>query len=846
MGTPISKTSELVNWASKSPTVNVNTESGGFITFSVDLSPYYTKIDLQTAGSALVDWSNIQNVVLPIASEAEVGGIIVGTGLTIDSNGVLNVTGGYMDSSGAGPATWGDISGNIALQTDLQSALGLKLDSADYTASDVLAKLITVDGVASGLDADLLDGQHGSYYATKVHNLIDTTNHPVTGLTTGHFLKALSATTYGFAAHGLTYTDVNATGITGTPVDNQIAVWTSANTLEGTTGLTYDGATFSLSVRYLKVNTIRAFEYTGINFGDPVAFYGSSSAVGGVTGLIISPGNEPYSISTGSTFLDKNGFFIAKESRDYSYRPDFFAFAGASHDHFRRGSLTDADGNTYTTVIIGTQEWMVENFKSTKYSDGSNITNATLFSTWSANRSGAYCWYNNDITNKTAYGALYNRYAVDSPYPKTLAPAGWRVPYPEDFQVLEDYLGGKSIAGKHMKIVGFGGNVADNSSGFTGVAGGERSSTNGSFDQLGSYSWYWTRYGMPRYLKDASDSLGIDTPTPDAGRSVRLMRDIGVVGEIGTPIANQIAVWNNDFVIQGIQGFTFDGTRFIAPLLSIPHGSAPNSPVNGDIWTTTAGLYARINGATIGPYGTGTGNAITPVDNILDWDAGNSWYAPYAVQGAGHFDSGTVDPSHSNRLNYDGDFHATRVYSTTECLAGTSATYSHMGSGMFEIVLNTALRTSFQPDISDSTSPVIAYMYDTGSTFTHSGSKLFSVKNYGSEKFYIDKDGGCGINSLTINSSLVTATAEEINILHELDLNVIYIGDIALLIEQVDAALTDDTPSAANLNSALGMTASVAGKNYTKIIKDTSGSALIYLVASDGVDWFYSKLSKAI
>jgi len=35
--------------------------------------------------------------------------------------------------------------------------------------------------------------------------------------------------------------------------------------------------------------------------------------------------------------------------------------------------------------------------------------------------------------------------------------------------------------------------------------------------------------------------------------------------------------------------------------LNIPHGSAPTSPVNGDIWTTTAGIYVRINGATVGP-----------------------------------------------------------------------------------------------------------------------------------------------------------------------------------------------------------------------------------------------------
>jgi len=35
--------------------------------------------------------------------------------------------------------------------------------------------------------------------------------------------------------------------------------------------------------------------------------------------------------------------------------------------------------------------------------------------------------------------------------------------------------------------------------------------------------------------------------------------------------------------------------------LLLPHGAAPTAPVNGDIWTTTAGIYSRINGATIGP-----------------------------------------------------------------------------------------------------------------------------------------------------------------------------------------------------------------------------------------------------
>lgn len=35
--------------------------------------------------------------------------------------------------------------------------------------------------------------------------------------------------------------------------------------------------------------------------------------------------------------------------------------------------------------------------------------------------------------------------------------------------------------------------------------------------------------------------------------------------------------------------------------INLPHGAAPSAPVNGDMWTTTAGLFVRINGATVGP-----------------------------------------------------------------------------------------------------------------------------------------------------------------------------------------------------------------------------------------------------
>lgn len=44
---------------------------------------------------------------------------------------------------------------------------------------------------------------------------------------------------------------------------------------------------------------------------------------------------------------------------------------------------------------------------------------------------------------------------------------------------------------------------------------------------------------------------------------------------------------------------------------NLPPGTAPTSPNNGDVWTTNLGLYARINGATVGPYVDAAGSGVT-------------------------------------------------------------------------------------------------------------------------------------------------------------------------------------------------------------------------------------------
>ena len=76
-------------------------------------------------------------------------------------------------------------------------------------------------------------------------------------------------------------------------------------------------------------------------------------------------------------------------------------------------TIKDIDGNTYTTVTIGTQIWMVENLKTTKFRDGSPIPNITDNTQWGNLSTAAYCNYNNDEATGTKYGKLYNWYSIN-------------------------------------------------------------------------------------------------------------------------------------------------------------------------------------------------------------------------------------------------------------------------------------------------------------------------------------------------------------------------------------------------------------------------------------------------
>jgi len=116
------------------------------------------------------------------------------------------------------------------------------------------------------------------------------------------------------------------------------------------------------------------------------------------------------------------------------------------------GKVTDIDGNVYDTVKIGTQIWIIENLKTTKYNDGTSIPMVTDSAAWINLTTPGYCWHKNTSASyKNTYGALYNWYAVNT---GKLAPKGWHVPSDAEWTTLITYLGGDSIAGGKMKETG--------------------------------------------------------------------------------------------------------------------------------------------------------------------------------------------------------------------------------------------------------------------------------------------------------------------------------------------------------------------------------------------------------
>jgi uncharacterized protein (TIGR02145 family) len=186
------------------------------------------------------------------------------------------------------------------------------------------------------------------------------------------------------------------------------------------------------------------------------------------------------------------------------------------------------------TIVIGTQQWMSKNLDIAFYRNGDPIPHVTDTTAWASLTTGAWCYYNNDSTQGSKYGKLYNWYAVNDL--RGLAPQGWHIPNDAEWFTLSSTLGGNTIAGGQIKEAGtlnwpspnYAGN---NNSGFTGLPGGGRnfSGTFFAFGGNGGYWWCSTEFGSTlAWNRNVGYNSGFffrNNTSKQNGLSVRCLRD---------------------------------------------------------------------------------------------------------------------------------------------------------------------------------------------------------------------------------------------------------------------------------------------------------------------------------
>jgi uncharacterized protein (TIGR02145 family) len=194
--------------------------------------------------------------------------------------------------------------------------------------------------------------------------------------------------------------------------------------------------------------------------------------------------------------------------------------------------VVDIEGNSYKTVKIDNRIWMAENLKTTKYNDGMEIPLTEDAGAWNNLMSDGFCWYNNNSSNKSPYGAIYNGYAAVT---GNLCPTGWHVPSIDEWRELSRFLGDSIKAGGKMKEPGTDywlspNQGADNSSGFNALPSGIRY-FEGTFSSIQTYTGIWSSTEVAQMdmwcagLYYAESSLSLNHRSKKYGFSVRCIKD---------------------------------------------------------------------------------------------------------------------------------------------------------------------------------------------------------------------------------------------------------------------------------------------------------------------------------
>jgi len=195
--------------------------------------------------------------------------------------------------------------------------------------------------------------------------------------------------------------------------------------------------------------------------------------------------------------------------------------------------LADIDGNIYNTVTIGTQKWMAENLRTSRYRNGNLITNVISPSDWATKTTGVFSSYGNNTSNLSTYGYLYNWYAVtDTRY---IAPTGWHIPTVTEWNTMIAYLGGMSVAGPLLMETGnthWTGNFAagTNTSGFTALPGGYIYAPTGAevgFNNISTLGMWWSTLDAStnNTISISNGVVSLSSLSKTNGCSVRCVKD---------------------------------------------------------------------------------------------------------------------------------------------------------------------------------------------------------------------------------------------------------------------------------------------------------------------------------